>query len=103
MAKVKNMIMRFGASDSPDVASYRMYMEEAPNDVTYESEMFDLGNVNEVDISKLPGMTTKDGVFNIGITAVDDAGNESSMSRANDVPFDFVAPNPPGEITFEIS
>jgi len=47
----------------------------------------------------LPGITTTDGVYNLGITAVDDAGNESSFSLINDVPLDFLAPDAPGEIT----
>ena len=99
MAKVKNVVVSFPASDSPDVTGYKLYIEEAPNVVSYESVSFDIGNVTTIDLSKLDGMTTKDGIYNLGITAVDDAGNESSMSVVSDVPLDFVAPNPPGQIT----
>lgn len=102
MALVNKMIMRFGASDSPDVIGYKLYIEAAPNEVTYDSESFDLGLATEVNLATLPGMGTKDGVYNVGITAVDDAGNESAMSRVDNVPFDFAAPNPPGSITFEV-
>lgn len=96
MAKFKNVSMSFPASDSPDVVSYKLYVAEAPTEVTYDSESFDLGNNTTVDLSTLPSMTSKDGVYNIGVVAVDDAGNESSMSKMNDVPLDFLAPNPPG-------
>ena len=96
--------LKFKASDSPDVVTYKLYVEEAPADVTYNSENMGLGNdVNTegyiiVDMSKLQPLVTKDGIYNIGITAVDDAGNESSMAKASNVPLDFVAPNPPTDL-----
>lgn len=102
MADVKSTFLRFEPSDSPDVVTNKMYMEEVPNEVNYDSPSFDIGNnlntagMVEVDISTLPGMTTRDGVYNIGVAAVDDRGNEASMTLMNDVPFDFVAPNPVG-------
>ncbi len=96
---VKNVTISFPASGSPDVVEYKLYIEEAPEEVTYDSEAFLLGNHTSVDLSTLPGITTKDGTYNLGITAVDDAGNESSMSKIADVPLDFVQPDPPGQIT----
>jgi hypothetical protein len=96
--------LRFKASTSPDVVGYRMYFEEVPNEVTYDSEYADLGNdVNAegyvvVDLSTVARLTGLDGVYNIGVTAIDDGENESSMSKAADVPLDFVAPEPPGAL-----
>ncbi len=96
--------IKFPPSSSPDVVGYKLYLEEAPNEVTYDSESIDLGNPVDpsglvvVDLTKFSELTTKDGVYNIGITAIDDAGNESSMSKASDVPLDFVAPDPPGAL-----
>lgn len=98
MAQVKSLIISFEASPSPDVSGYRLFMEEAPAAVGYESEYFDLGNVTEVDLASLEGMTTKSGTYNLGIVAIDGAGNLSSMSKAEGVVIDFVAPDPPGEI-----
>ena len=103
MAKVKGLTLSFPPSGSPDVVGYKMYIEESPNTVSYDSQSFDLGNNTTVDISSLAGMTTMDGVYNVGVTALDDAGNESSMSIANDIPLDFAAPNPPGELSFVAS
>lgn len=99
MAKVRELTISFPASDSPDVVGYKLYMEEFPIAVTYESPSFDLGNNTTVNVAALEGMTTKDGFYNFGVTAVDDAGNESSMSTVDNVPLDFEAPNPPGPIT----
>ncbi len=99
MAKVKSVTMSFPASGSADVTGYKLYMEEVPNLVTDQSQMFDLGPNTSIDLSTLPGMTTNDGVYNLGVVAVDDAGNESSMSVISDVALDFVAPDAPGAIT----
>lgn len=96
--KVKQTILKFPASASPDVVGYRLYV--APNDqeLNYSSPSFDLGNNTEIDIATLDGMTTIDGVYKIGVTAIDDAGNESSMSQAEGVPLDFSAPDAPGAL-----
>lgn len=98
MPKVKNLILKFQASGSPDVAGYRLYMAEQPNALDYTAPAWDIGPVTEIDISSLSGMTTKSGIYNIGVVAVDKAGNESSMSIAEGVVLDFVAPDPPGTI-----
>ena len=103
MPNVKSLKISFPASESPDVVGYKLYMAEQPNTVDYDSESWDLGNVTEVDISTLQGMTTRDGVYNLGVVAIDDAGNESSMSIAEGVAIDFEAPNPPGLIVVERS
>jgi hypothetical protein len=99
--KVKQIKLSFPASDSPDVVGYKLYIEEVPTEITYDSKFFDLGNNTSVDISTLEGMTDRDGVYNLGVTAVDDAGNESSFSLINNVPLDFLAPNLPGAIVIE--
>jgi hypothetical protein len=100
---VKNVTIKFPASGSPDVIGYKLYISEQPTPLDYASESMDLGNVTEVDVSKLAGMTTKSGIYDIGITAVDAAGNESSMSIKGGVAIDFVAPDPPGPIVIERS
>lgn len=98
MTKIKGLTVSFPASTSLDVVGYKMYIEEAPVEVTYESLSIDLGDSTVIDMETLEGMSTKDGIYNLGIVAIDDAGNESSMSLASDVPLDFAPPNPPGLI-----
>lgn len=99
MAKVETVNLSFPASGSPDVVGYKLYIEEAPKAVTYTSSSWALGSKTSVDLSTLEGMTTKDGKYNLGVTAIDDAGNESSMSLISDVPLDFLAPDPPGQLS----
>jgi hypothetical protein len=105
MAKIKGLVISFAPSQSPDVVTNKLYIQEAPTVVSYDSQSFDVGNTAGaegmiiVDLQTL--VPNVDGVFNIGVAAVDDAGNESDMKTANDIPLDFVAPTPPGEITIK--
>jgi len=95
---VKKATLSFPPSNSPDVVGYKLYIETAPTPVDYNSKSFDLGNNTSVDLSTLPGMTTTDGVYNLGVSALDDAGNESSFSVLENVPLDFAAPDAPGAL-----
>lgn len=106
MSKIKETWLRFPPSDSPDVVTNKLYLEVTPQGVTEDSPSFDIGNnlnddgLVEVNLATVSGMTTLDGVYNIGVAAVDDRGNEASMTLANDVPLDFLAPNPVGALVF---
>ena len=103
MSKVKAVKISFPASGSPDVAGYKLYMSESPEPVGYDSPSWELGNITEIDLSTIEGMTTKNGTYNLGVVAVDGAGNESSMSKLEGVVIDFVAPDPPGQIVVKRS
>lgn len=104
MAKIAPMKLKFAPSPSGDVVSYKLYIETSSKDVNYSSPSFDLGKPNpvggviEVNMAELAGITTYEGNYNLGVTAVDEVGNESAMSVKNDVALDFVPPEPPGEI-----
>jgi hypothetical protein len=101
MPKIASKTIKFAASGSPDVVGYKMYYEEVPGVVTYQSASFDLGNSTVVDLATLPGIENFDGVYNIGIAAVDDAGNESDFARLGDVPLDLQPPTPPQNLVIE--
>ena len=99
MSKVLSTKISFPPSESSDVVGYKLYIQSAPDPVTYQSQSFDLGNQTEIFISDLPGMDQADGVYNIGVAAVDDAGNEASLSILENVSLDFFAPAPVGALT----
>lgn len=101
MAKIKDVTLSFPPSDSADTVGYKLYLEIAPAEVTHASPGYDLGNNTSVLLNTLLG--TIDGVYNIGVAAVDDVGNESDFSLMNDVPLDFVPPAPPGSLTITSS
>ena len=96
--------IKFLASISPDVVTHRFYYQESPDPVTYDSAYVSLGNEKDADgyinadLAALLGSMLLDGIYNVGVAAIDDNGNESPMSKANDYPLDFVAPDAPGPI-----
>lgn len=98
MAKIKTKTLTFPGSGSPDVVGYKLYFETAPAAVTYDSASVNLGS-NSVVLNTVPGLEGLDNVFNIGVSAVDDAGNESDMSVLANVPLDFAAPAAPGALS----
>ena len=97
MSKISTKILSFPASTSPDVIKYHLYIAEYPTVVDYDSEVYDLGNTTSVDLKQI--LSSKEGIFNIGITAVDDNYNESDMTLLDNVPLDFMPPNPPGALS----
>ena len=102
MSKVGEFKIRFKGSDSPDVVTNKLYWIESPAIVDYNTQSVDVGNVQDVDgyvnvdLGKVLSAHNLDGIYNIGVAAVDDMGNEATMSKASDLPLDFVAPNPVG-------
>jgi len=94
---VKTKTLSWTRSTSPDVKGYNLYVEESPNAVNLNSTKHDLGDVDSVELNGLLGDV--DGVYNIGLTSYDDAGNEGPMAILTDIPLDFVAPAPPTGLT----
>lgn len=112
MSILKETWLRFPVSDSHDVVTHKLYIEEVPGVVTDGSPAFDIGNVRvdiggvihgEVNLAAVSGMTTLDAIYNIGVAAIDDRGNEASRTLLNDVPLDFAAPNPVGALSISDS
>ena len=105
MSKLQSMVLRFPESSSLDAVGYTLYIEPEGVEVTHNSPGYYLvnfvtvDNIVETDLSGIDGISTMDGVYNIGVATIDDAGNESSLSTMDSVPLDFVAPNPPGPLS----
>lgn len=97
MAKIKDVTLSFPPSESPDIVGYKLFIETVPAEITHDSPSYDLGNNTSILLNTV--LENIDGVFNIGVAAVDDVGNESDFSLMNDVPLDFVPPVPPGALT----
>jgi hypothetical protein len=96
MSKVIEVTLNFPPSPSEDIVGYKLFIEEVPNVVTHDSLFYDIGNNTSVDLNDI--LSDVDGVYNIGIASVDDAGNESDFSLLHDVPLDFIPPQAPGII-----
>ena len=99
MGKVKNKKVRWEPSTSQDV-KYRLYWSIGGG-VDYHSDHVDLGNVTEVT---LPGDITAfpltSGRFELGISAINQAGNESELTKAT-VQVDFTVPEPSKKLIVE--
>lgn len=95
MAKIKKVVLTFDEADLTDVVSFKVFYD---TDIIDETSPF-------VPIIVVPGQTAynvefptavpvTDGLYNLGVVAVDDAGNESDMDVISRF-FDFVAPHAP--------
>jgi len=97
MAKVRKTQITWDAVDSPDVVGYRLYWAVGGG-VDYSSEFFEVGNVTKVILpDDVPSFPLIAGDIEIGVTAVNQRGNESDISVFS-APFDFTSPRPPGNI-----
>ena len=79
MGKIRKCKLSWQPSDSNKVIGYRLYWSKE-NRVSYDSNYFELGKVNEVCLPDVLKLNTRYGMsIMLGITAVDTNGNESDM------------------------
>ena len=96
MAKLKPRILRWRASESAQVAFYKLYWS-AEGGVDYDSNHAVVGNVTEVLLPDgVKAFTPGNGPIEFGLTAVDELGNESDMVRLH-APYQFSVPSPPAD------
>ena len=100
MAKMKKRRLSWKPSGSPQVIGYKLYWSEG-SEVTYESPSAQLGNVTSIilpdDVSSFePG----NGALEIGLTAIDELGNESDMISVS-APYQFSVPEAPDSLKIE--
>jgi Tfp pilus assembly protein PilZ len=100
MGKVKKKRVRWEPSASLDVTRYRLYWSKHA-EVNYNSDHAELGNVSEVilpdDVPSFPLVT---GDIELGITAVNQVGNESDITKLT-VGFNFTVPDAPRNLEVE--
>jgi hypothetical protein len=100
MAKMKKRRLSWKPSGSPQVIGYKLYWSEG-SEVTYKSQSAQLGNVTSIvlpdDVATFePGS----GPLEIGLTAVDELGNESDMIAVS-APYQFSVPEAPDGLKIE--
>lgn len=100
MAKMKRRRLSWKASESPQVVGYKLYWSEG-GDVTYDSKSIKLGNVTAVILpDQVASFKPGNGPLEIGLTAVDELGNESDMITVS-APYQFSVPEAPGGLKIE--
>jgi hypothetical protein len=94
MARIKKRRVAWDASPSPGVVGYRLYWT-VDGSVSYNSEFAEIGNVTEISLPEgVSGFPFIAGRMELGLTALDESGNESDMTKFS-ASFHFVAPEPP--------
>ncbi|MFO7739335.1 MAG: PilZ domain-containing protein [Desulfatiglandaceae bacterium] len=82
--------VRWKASDGPGVTGYKLYWAVGDG-VGYESDCAEVGYLNEAVLpDDFPSFPKVAGEIQLGLTAVNDIGNESDMTKFA-VSFDFTA------------
>ena len=100
MGKVKKKRVRWEPSTSIDVASYRLYWSK-DGEVNYDSDHADFGHVAEVILpDHIPLFPLKTGSMELGISAINHAGNESDITKLT-VDFNFEVPDAPQNLKVE--
>jgi hypothetical protein len=94
MAKMKKRRLSWRASSSSQVVGYKLYWSEGGG-VNYDSACAKLGNVTEIILpDDVDSFTPGGGPIELGITAVDELGNESDMVTVM-APYQFSVPKAP--------
>lgn len=95
MPKINTKTISWNESESADVVSYKVYykMDDGQpfgyNDSNIESQETKVLTPDDFP----EGAFSEEGDYLIGVSAVDDAGNESDIMEVSH-PFDFVPPEP---------
>ena len=101
LVNVKKRYVHWNASTTPSVIGYKLYWAIGGG-VSYDSDFSEVGNVTEVilpdDIPSFPLVT---GDIELGVTAVNNTGNESDIIKFS-APFDFAMPKAPTELMVEV-
>ena len=100
MGKIRKRRICWEPSMSDDVVKYRLYWSE-DGVVDYSSNSVDVGNVTEVVIpDDIPTFPRVKGDVALGIAAVNDAGNESDMTKMT-AKINFLVPDAPTNLVVE--
>ena len=102
MAKVIKKRIKFIPSTGEDVVAHRIYVAPEPDELNYASLFVEVQMPADSVIvpDEFPGFPMRDVIYNVGITALDDVGNESDMTMIT-APFDFAAPPAPTGVEIE--
>ena len=108
--------LQFKPSASQDVVSYKLYAKiDEPNVNLTKDNATIIANLGKpapeadgfirVVLNNVPEMTNAEGMYDLGIAAVDGQNNESPLLLQGlaDISLDFLAPSPPSEASVYFS
>lgn len=96
MARVKSKTLSWNAGIAADIVAHRIYVSTSGVDPNYGSQNIDISMpVTSVVLpDEFAGFPLIDGLYKLGISSVDDMGNESDITVISN-PLDFIAPDAP--------
>jgi hypothetical protein len=100
LGRIRKKRIRWVPSSDAGVTRYRLYWSK-DGDASYDSDYADLGPVTEVILPDgIPSFPLIAGEMGLGVTAFNEPGNESDMTKtaAN---FNFLAPDAPRDVMVE--
>jgi hypothetical protein len=100
LAKIKKRKLVWKPSNSPQVVGYKLYWSEN-GPVDYQSQSVKVGNITEIVLpDDVEGFDAVKGPVELGITAMDELGNESDLVTLK-TPYQFNVPKAPSELWIE--
>lgn len=100
MGKIRKKRVCWEPSMSADVATYRVYWSEE-GQVGYSSRYVDVGKVTEVILpDDIPSFPPVKGEIALGVSALDESGNESDLAKMT-AKFNFLVPDAPTNLVVE--
>ena len=100
LGKIRQKKIRWEASTTPGINHYKLYWS-TEGDLDYDSPSLELGNSNEIVLPVgAPSFPLVKGTITLGISAVNDAGNESDITEMT-AEFNFVVPDAPRNLKIE--
>lgn len=108
MALVKELVVRFRQSASPDIVSNRFRVRPANTPAAYDTPFDDVpvpaadaDGFTRVPLANVPAAAGLEGRYDVHVTAVDGAGNESDFLEIDNQLFDLSPPLPPTDGSVE--
>lgn len=108
MAKVVSPKIRFKHTGGPDAPNVRVRLSAADSEPEYETPFdqvpmpsADSDGFRRIAVSALPRLAGIEGTFDVDLTAVDVAGNESDFLQINHAVFDLSPPAAPTDAALE--
>jgi hypothetical protein len=87
------------ASIAPDVIGYRVFWTIDGTAPDYTSQSVDVGNVTGVQLP-FTGLEAFEGILQVGVAAIDAAGNVSDIAAPVNIPLDSIAPDAPTGVVY---
>ncbi|NJN00139.1 MAG: hypothetical protein HC793_00150 [Aquincola sp.] len=108
MAQIKEVVIRFRQSESPDVVANRFRIRPAGTTAAYDTPFDELpataadaDGFTRVPAVNVPALAGLEGQYDVHISAVDSVGNESDFLEIDNQTFDLSPPEAPTDGSIE--